>query len=118
VKHVPCRSVARLTQIEKNSEIAYNWEDAEHGDEKGATMTDTISASEANRNFSAILRRVQQGDELVITTHGRPIARLIPYELDDRAAEELKANLLARLRERPLAHLGNFTRSMAYEDIE
>jgi len=36
----------------------------------------TIGAFEAKNQLSELLRRVQQGEEIVITRHGRPLARL------------------------------------------
>jgi len=37
-----------------------------------------IGAFEAKNTLGALLDRVQQGEEIVITRHGRPVARLIP----------------------------------------
>lgn len=37
----------------------------------------TVSAREANQSFSALLRRVSEGEEVVITKRGEPVARLI-----------------------------------------
>ena len=49
-------------------------------------------------HLSEYLRRVQQGEELVITSHGRPVGRL----LGPRAAgRELEAEAVSRLRELP-----------------
>lgn len=37
-----------------------------------------VGAFEAKTHLSALLERVAQGEEIVITRHGRPIARLLP----------------------------------------
>lgn len=37
----------------------------------------TIGAFEAKTHFSALLEAVEKGDEVVITKHGRPVAKLI-----------------------------------------
>ena len=37
-----------------------------------------IQATEANRHFSRILREVAEGDTFTVTSHGRPIARIVP----------------------------------------
>lgn len=37
-----------------------------------------IGAFEAKNTLGALLDRVEQGDEIVITRHGRPVARLVP----------------------------------------
>ena len=38
-----------------------------------------VGAFEAKNTLGALLDRVQSGEEIVITRHGRPAARLIPY---------------------------------------
>jgi prevent-host-death family protein len=38
-----------------------------------------IGAFEAKNTLGALLERVQQGEEIVITRHGKPVARLAPY---------------------------------------
>jgi prevent-host-death family protein len=43
----------------------------------------TIQASEAKTRLLELLDDVEHGDSLIITRHGRPIARLIP-EVDHR----------------------------------
>jgi len=37
-----------------------------------------VGASEAKNNLGALLDRVEQGEEIVITRHGKPVARLVP----------------------------------------
>jgi len=37
-----------------------------------------IGAFEAKNTLGSLLDRVEQGEEIVITRHGRPVARLIP----------------------------------------
>jgi prevent-host-death family protein len=38
----------------------------------------TIGAFDAKTNLSALLDRVEAGEEIVITRHGKPIAKLSP----------------------------------------
>ncbi len=38
-----------------------------------------IGAFEAKNTLGRLLDRVENGDEIVITRHGKPIARLVPY---------------------------------------
>ena len=38
----------------------------------------TISAFEAKTRFGHLLRRVARGEEVIITKHDKPVARLIP----------------------------------------
>jgi prevent-host-death family protein len=40
----------------------------------------TVGSSEAKRMLSALLERVELGEQIVIIRHGRPIARLMPIE--------------------------------------
>ena len=49
-------------------------------------MTQTIQASEAKARLLQLLDRVEAGETIVITRHGRPIARLEP-EASRRSAE-------------------------------
>lgn len=39
----------------------------------------TVSAREANQQFSRLLGEVAAGEEVVITRRGRPVATLAPY---------------------------------------
>jgi prevent-host-death family protein len=39
----------------------------------------TVSSREANQGFSSLLSKVEAGEEVVITKHGRPVAMLTPY---------------------------------------
>ncbi|WP_342163722.1 type II toxin-antitoxin system prevent-host-death family antitoxin [Methylobacterium sp. SD21] len=79
-------------------------------------MEKTISAAEANRGFSEILRGVRDGHSYVVTNHGRPVARIVPAESDDAARDAKKEALLERLRNQPLMNAGRWTREELYED--
>jgi prevent-host-death family protein len=41
-------------------------------------MTPEVGAFEAKNTFGTLLDRVERGEEIVITRHGRPVARLVP----------------------------------------
>ena len=77
-------------------------------------MEKIIQATEANRNFSRILREVAQGDSFTVTSHGRPIARVVPAQAADR--EAARRRLLERLEKQPALELGRWTRDELYED--
>ena len=47
---------------------------------------DTIGAFEAKTTLSALLQRVERGERIVITKHGRAVAVLVPPEDAKRAA--------------------------------
>ncbi len=43
---------------------------------------ETINVHDAKTHFSRLLRRVESGEELVISRGGRPVARMVPLEVD------------------------------------
>lgn len=61
-----------------------------------------IAASEAKTHLPQLLDDVERGETLVITRHGRPIARLVPER--DRRLDEIGAAVTAiRARRRQAA---------------
>ena len=78
----------------------------------------TISAADANRSFSELLRGVREGRSYVVTSHGKPVARILPYEGVDVDRDASKRRLLEHLRAQPAMRLGKFNREWAYEDGE
>jgi prevent-host-death family protein len=44
---------------------------------KGGLM-DTIGSFDAKTHLPELLRRVEQGESITITKHGKPVARLVP----------------------------------------
>jgi prevent-host-death family protein len=72
-------------------------------------MATTISAADANREFSKLLRRVRDGHSVTITSHGRPVAKLVPVSAKDRVAEAAKKALLTRLRRQKDGRIGAIT---------
>lgn len=57
----------------------------------------TISASEANRQFSALLQEVKHGAEVTVTSHGKPVARITPAKAAQRGREAARKRLIERL---------------------
>lgn len=51
----------------------------------------SVGAYDAKARLSHLLDRVERGEEIVITRHGRPIARLIPEAPGHEVASALKA---------------------------
>jgi prevent-host-death family protein len=39
-----------------------------------------VGTLEARNSFSSLLERVERGEEITITRHGKPIAKLVPAE--------------------------------------
>jgi prevent-host-death family protein len=79
-------------------------------------MDETISAAEANRRFSLLLRRVREGRSYVVTSHGRPVARIIPAGKDEKVRAAARETLLSRLEKQPVLNIGPWTRDELYED--
>jgi len=60
-----------------------------------------IGAFEAKNTLGTLLDRVQDGEEIIITRHGRPVARLVPNSgATDRAQGQAAAE---RIRARAAA---------------
>jgi prevent-host-death family protein len=79
-------------------------------------MEKVVSAAEANRHFSQLLRAVREGESYVVTAHGRPVAKIIPIRGDDAIRDKAREILLARLRSQPAIDIGPWTREELYED--
>lgn len=46
----------------------------------------SVGAYDAKTRLSELLDRVERGEQIIITRHGKPVARLIPEGGHDRAA--------------------------------
>ena len=62
-----------------------------------------IGAFDAKNTLGALLDRVQQGEEIVITRHGKRVARLVPEgpAKDRQAARAAAERIRARARSLP-----------------
>jgi len=49
----------------------------------------TMGAFDAKNHFSELLEKALHGKETVVTKHGRPIAKIVPFREDDRPTEEV-----------------------------
>ena len=58
----------------------------------------TIGAFEAKTHLSSLLEKVSAGDEVIITKHGKPIARLVRVVDGDRARADEALQELRRPR--------------------
>jgi prevent-host-death family protein len=69
----------------------------------------TVTAFEAKTRFGKLLERVARGEEIVITRHEKPVARIVPegrgnrQEVRDAVAglRDLRLRIGARLGRRP-----------------
>ncbi|MGB2623649.1 MAG: type II toxin-antitoxin system prevent-host-death family antitoxin [Candidatus Acidiferrum sp.] len=85
-------------------------------------MEKTVSAADANRKFSELLRGVRQGRSYIVTSHGKPVAKLIPADSDNSGAKAAHSALMRRLRSQKLPKGANprhrWTRDELYEDAD
>jgi prevent-host-death family protein len=83
-------------------------------------MEKTVSAADANRRFSDLLRGVKEDHSYVDTSHGRPVAKLISATTDKRNGAAARSALLAQLKSQPTAQddkaRKRWTRDELYED--
>ncbi|KQW68642.1 MAG: type II toxin-antitoxin system prevent-host-death family antitoxin [Methylibium sp.] len=57
-------------------------------------LSTTVGAFEAKTHLSALLERVERGEEIVITRHGHPVARLVPIARSAADAQAAVERLL------------------------
>jgi len=76
-------------------------------------MSESIGAFEAKTHFSKLLERVKAGEEIIITKHGQPVARLVPAAQDQSV--EFRKEVVRRMRE--LAK-GNRLRGLKVRDLK
>jgi prevent-host-death family protein len=77
----------------------------------------TVTASEANRQFSAMLRTVAQGERITVTSRGKPVATIEPVHRQGKPARAgaAKRRLLDRLAAVRPAGARRWTRDELYE---
>jgi prevent-host-death family protein len=80
-------------------------------------MDEPISAADANRRFSQILRGVREDHTTyVVTSHGKPVAKITPVDATPDSSEHAHKLLLARLKaKKPVLNAGPWTRDELYE---
>jgi prevent-host-death family protein len=79
-------------------------------------MDNSVSAAEANRNFSYLLREVRGGASFVVTAHGKPVAHLSPADQAESSRAAARVVLLQRLRAQTTTEdIGPWSRDELYE---
>jgi prevent-host-death family protein len=79
-------------------------------------MEESISAADANRNFSQLLRGVREEHATyVVTSHGKPVAKIVPFAATQETSEAAREVLLARLDSQPFMNIGRWSREELYE---
>ena len=60
----------------------------------------TIQASEAKTHFLRILDEVERGESVIITRHGKPVARISPQAEVDRERVQRAVESIREIRKR------------------
>jgi prevent-host-death family protein len=85
-------------------------------------MEKIVSAADANRKFSELLRGVRKGRSYLVTSHGEPVARIVPAGSAAQVPNRALAALVARLESQPAAKGAKarvkWTRDELYEDAK
>jgi prevent-host-death family protein len=76
---------------------------------------DTVTAQDANRHFSALLRKVAQGQEVVVTSRGTPVARMVPVVRGGALRQAARGALLAHLSAQATTGSRGWTRDELYD---
>ena len=82
----------------------------------------TVSAAEANRQFSRLLHEIREGETFIVTSRGKPVVRMEPVRSTEEQAqpsarEKAKAALLRRLDMQPVLNIPiDWTRDDVYDD--
>lgn len=76
----------------------------------------SISAAEANRHFSALLREVSRGARVTVTARGKPVATISAADrVERRERAAAKRALLSRLRAARIMGARSWSRDELYE---
>ncbi|MBE0501813.1 MAG: type II toxin-antitoxin system prevent-host-death family antitoxin [Desulfuromonadales bacterium] len=74
-----------------------------------------ITATEANRHFSEILKEASEGEEIQIEWRGKLIAKLTPARKVDKSQLSARQGLFERLRKSEPVVIGDWTREGLYD---
>jgi prevent-host-death family protein len=78
-------------------------------------MEKAISAADANRRFSKLLRDVRTGQSYLVTSHGRAVARIAPVGERSATTFRARSSLLKRLRSERVLTIGRWKRDELYD---
>lgn len=74
-----------------------------------------VTAADANRKFSELLRDVRNGRTVTITVHGKSVAKMVPLDEGMTGIDEARRTLLGRLKRQRAVHAGAWTRESLYD---
>ena len=75
----------------------------------------TISAADANRHFSGLLRDVATGEVVTVLSRGKPVATISPVVRESGPRQMARQTLLERLRQTKASGARDWTRDELYE---
>lgn len=75
----------------------------------------TVTAADANRNFSSLLREARNGEVYMVISRGKPVATIGPAEARNSERYAAKETLMARLRSQEVTGARRWTRDELYE---
>ncbi len=75
----------------------------------------TITASDANRQFSSVLREVAHGEVITVISRGKPVATISPAKAADAQRRTAKTTLMKRLNSQKITGARNWARDELYE---
>ena len=75
----------------------------------------TISASEANRQFSKLLREVAEGEDVSTVSHGRTVAKIVSASDEAKNREIARSTLMERLLRQAATGQRGWTRADLYD---
>ena len=76
----------------------------------------TVTSSDANREFSNLLKEVRRGEEFTILSRGTPVAKITSVSSDTLHKKAMKDLLLSRLKSQKVTGTRNWTRDELYKD--
>jgi antitoxin (DNA-binding transcriptional repressor) of toxin-antitoxin stability system len=75
----------------------------------------TITAAEANRQFSSILRQVANGEAFTVLSRGRAVASITTFSEGEVERQSAKKSLMARLHSKSASGSRHWTRGELYD---
>lgn len=74
----------------------------------------TVTAADANRHFSSVLRDVASGHVVTVLSRGKPVATIGPIMAKDDQRQAAKNSLLERLNRQPASGQRDWSRDDLY----
>ncbi len=74
----------------------------------------TVSAADANRHFSSVLREVASGQVVTVLSRGKPVATIGPVRSKSDERQAAKIGLLERLNQQPALGQRDWSRDDLY----